>query len=138
MEGLSNTYPINYLLEDCSFNSNIAQNGVGALNIQHHPRADGVAGTIRRTLFEDNYGGGLNGGFTAFHGSHLIEDSYFIANSTDATLDSLYHGGAAVNIVGPAEISMNRNVFEGNISLTDGAAITVNADVIGIIESNLF
>ena len=138
MEAINNTYPLNYLLEDCSFKSNIGQNGIGALNIQHYPRPDGVIGTIRRVLFEDNHGAGLGGAFTVFRGNHLIEDSYFFANSTDATLDSLYHGGGAINIVGPAEFSMERNIFEGNISLTDGAAITVNEDVNGSIENNLF
>ena len=138
MEAINNTYPLKYLLEDCSFNSNIGQTGIGALNIQHYPRPDGVMGTIRRVLFEDNHGVGLSGAFAAFRGNHLIEDSYFLANSTDATLDSEYHGGGAINILGPTEFSMDRNIFEGNISLTDGAAITVNAEAIGSILNNLF
>lgn len=137
VETSENTNQLHYLIDDCLFTDNTADIAGGAVFGASYPPGL-VTGTITNNSLTGNSAIGTGGAMYSYQQNLLIEDSYFLGNHTDASLDSAYHGGGAITTEGPAEVSLNRNIFEDNISSTDGAAIATLENVDMSIENSLF
>ncbi len=137
VEIYNNSSPLHYLMDDCLIIDNTAEAG-GGLLVQSFTLPGGIIGSISNSSFFNNHGSGTAGAIYSYQGDLSIEDSYFKSNSTAGTLDSFYQSGGAITVRGLGNLNLNRNIFEGNTSLTEGSALSVNIDGTSSIINTLF
>ena len=138
VENNNNINTWSYEIDHCLFDENEALNRGGGLVIRSYPLTNQIDGTVTNTLFTNNKANLAAGAFYAYGGRHHIMNSDFKTNYTDGFQDTLYYGGGAIVFDGNAEASIERSKFEGNTSLTDGAAITAMGGVNCKLDNTIF
>ena len=90
---------------------------------------------IERSTFNNNQGSHGGAIYAAnAQGFLTVQDSSFTSNNA-ATVAASDHGGA---LYAGGEVSIRRNLFQGNMADNGGGALYVRAGVSGFIESNTF
>ena len=138
IENYNNTNTLSYEIDNCLFDKNEALQGGGGLVIRSYPLTNLIDGTITNTIFNNNKGNSSAGALYASGGHHHIVNSGFDSNYTEGFGDTLDYGGGAIVFDQNAEASIERSKFEGNTSLTDGAAITAMTGVNCKLDNTIF
>jgi len=138
LENHDNINTWTYEIDNCLFGENTAPNGGGGIVMKSYPLTNRLTGSISNTLFTNNTGNLAAGAIYVDGGIHRIADSDFNLNYTDGSRDTLISGGGAIVLDGQSEVKIERSQFDGNISLTEGAAIYTIGDVNWKLDNTLF
>ncbi|MGM9832433.1 MAG: hypothetical protein ACI31A_01930 [Candidatus Limisoma sp.] len=126
-------YGADISFEDCSFEGNTANWHGGAVYVTTDDASKN--GYSKLTIngnptFIDNHCGLSGGAVTVNTGSHLVinGEAKFQKNYTTGTATykdgklERYEGGGAIGIMGQAQVTINKGIFEGNYHLPDNSA----------------
>ncbi|HEX5111804.1 MAG TPA: T9SS type A sorting domain-containing protein [Saprospiraceae bacterium] len=138
IENYNNINTLSYEIDNCVFAENEALNEGGGLVVRSYPLTHLIDGTITNSIFRNNKANLAGGAIYANGGKYHIENSDFNQNYTDGSQDTLSMGGGAIVLDGQADVHIERSKFEGNASLTEGAAIYTIGDVNWKLENSLF